>query len=73
MKIDGGIVDIFNIFKIDLRSAIYFKRSWRELSIDVAEHRYILKNKGALRILVIIQDRPLFSQVFQKVSARAFH
>ena len=31
-------------FKIGLRSAISFKRSRGELSIDVAEHRYMLKN-----------------------------
>jgi len=33
--------------------------SRRELSIDVAEHRSILKNKGVTRILVIFQDRPV--------------
>jgi len=32
------------LFKIDLFSAISFKRSRRELSIDVAEQRSILKN-----------------------------
>ena len=35
---------IWLFFKIDLCSAISFKRSRRELSINVAEHRSILKN-----------------------------
>jgi len=41
-----GVVlyEFWLFFKIDLRSAISFKRSWRELSIDVAEHRSMLKN-----------------------------
>ena len=43
----------------------------RELSIDVAEHRSILKNKGVVRILVIIQDRLKFSHIIQKASAGA--
>ena len=46
-------------FKIEQCSAISFKRSRRELSIDVAEHRSILKSKGVVRILVIFQDRPI--------------
>jgi len=50
-------------FKTGLRSAIYFKRSRRELSIDVAEHRSILKNKKAVRSLIIFQDRPMFSHI----------
>jgi len=45
-------------FKIDLCSTISFKRSRRELSIDVAEHRSILKDEGEMRILVIFHDRP---------------
>jgi len=61
------------LFKIGLCSAISFKRSRRELSIDVAEHRPILKNKGAVRILVIFQYRPMFCHIIQKVSARGFH
>ena len=28
---------------------------------------------GVIRILVIFQDRPMFSHIIQKVSARAFH
>jgi len=32
------------VFKIDLCSAISFKSSRRELSIDVADHRATLKN-----------------------------
>jgi len=47
-------------------SAIYFKRSRRELSIDMGEHRPTLKRKGVMCILVLFQDRP-------KVSARAFY
>jgi len=38
------VVRIMVIFKIGLCSAISFKRSRRELSIDVAEHRPMLKN-----------------------------
>jgi len=45
----------------------------QELSIDAAEHRPILKSKGAVRILVIFQDRPMFSHIIQKVLSRAFH
>jgi len=44
-------------FKIGLCSAISFKKSRRELSIDVAEHGSFLGNKGVVRILVIFQDR----------------
>jgi len=40
----NGVVRILVIFKIGLCSAISFKRSWRELSIDVAEHGSMLKN-----------------------------
>jgi len=39
-----GVVRIWLFFKIGLCSAISFKRSRRELSIDVAEHRPMLKN-----------------------------
>jgi len=53
--------------------AISFKRSRRKLSIDVAEHRSILKSKVVGRILVIFQDRPVFSHIIRKVLARAFH
>ena len=35
---------IWLLFKIGLCSAISFKRSWRELYIDVTEHRSMLKN-----------------------------
>ena len=67
-----GVVRILVIFQ-DRCSAISFKKSRRELSIDGAEHRSILKSKGAVRSLVIFQDRPMFSHITQKVSARAFH
>ena len=60
-------------FKIGLCSAISLKRSERELSIDVTEHSSILKNKGAMRVLVIFKDRSMFCHIIQKVSARAFH
>jgi len=33
-----------SFFKVDLCSAISFKRSWRERSIDVAEHRTVSKS-----------------------------
>jgi len=42
-------------------------------AIEVAELRPILKNKGVVRILVIIYGRPMFSHIIQKVSVRAFH
>jgi len=53
------------LFKIDLiiSSAISFKRFRQELSIDVAEYVSILKNKGAVRIFVIFQDRPMLSHI----------
>ena len=59
--------------KVGIRSAISFKRSRRELFIDVAEHMSISESKGVVRILDIFQDRPMFSHIIQKVSARAFH
>jgi len=34
----------WSFFKIDICSATSFKRSRRELSIDMAEHRFILEN-----------------------------
>jgi len=65
---------VFSLFlKIGLCSTISFKRSRRELSIDVAEHKSTLKNKGVVRISVISQDSPMFSHIIQNVSARAFH
>jgi len=60
-------------FKMELCLATSFKRSRRELSIDVAVHSSFLKSKGAMRILDIFQDRPMFNHINQKVSARAFH
>jgi len=68
---EKGVFQLF--FEIDLCSAISFKRSRREFLIDVAEHWSISKNKGQMRILVIFQDRPMFSHIIQKVSARVFH
>jgi len=39
--------DVFwPFFKIDLCSAISFKRSRGEFSVDVAEHRSIFESKG---------------------------
>ena len=61
-------------FEIDLCSAISFKRSQRELSIDVAEHRSILEHKRVMCILFFFfQDRPTFSHIIEKVSTTAFH
>jgi len=57
-----GVVRIVVIFQ-DSCSAISFKRSRRELFMDVAEHRSILKNKGVKRVLVIFQDRTILSHV----------
>ena len=37
-------------FKIGLCSTISFKRSRRELSIDMAENRSTIENKGVIRI-----------------------
>jgi len=39
-----GVVIFLLFFKIYVGLAISFKWSWRELSIDVAEHRFILQN-----------------------------
>ena len=44
-------------FEVGLCSAIPIKRSRRELSIDVADHRSILKIKEEVRVLLIFQDR----------------
>ena len=63
----------WTFFKITLYSAVSFERPRRELSIDVAEHRSILKNKEIMRILNIFQDSPMFGHIIRKVSARAFH
>jgi len=43
MKVKRGILILF-ILKIDLSSAISFKRSRRELFNDVVEHKSILEN-----------------------------
>jgi len=51
----NGVMRILVIFMVDLCSAISFKRSGRELSIDLAELRPILKYKGLMRILVIFR------------------
>jgi len=67
-----GITYFDFFFKIDLCSAISFKGSRRELSIDVAERRPILKGKGVVRILVIFQDRPMFSHINGKLLPRPF-
>ena len=73
VKLKWGNYVFCLIFKVGLCSAISFKKSRRELSIDVAEHRSILKSKGEVRTLVIFQDRPMFSHIIQQVLARAFH
>jgi len=49
-EIKTGVLRILLIFQDGPHSAISFKWSRRELSIDVAEHRSILKNKGVVRI-----------------------
>jgi len=67
----GSVFWLF--FKIGLCSATSFKRARRERSIDVAEHRFILKNKGVMHVLVIFKDRPMFSHIIQKVSTGAFY
>jgi len=59
-------------FKIDLRLAISFKRSRRELSVGMAEHSFVSKNKKVLCILFIFQGKPTLSHIIQKTSARAF-
>ena len=58
----GAFFDIFQD-RTTLRSAISFKRSRRELSIDVAEHKHILKNKGVVHILVVSRDRTMFKRI----------
>jgi len=62
-----GVVPFLLLFEMYLCSAIGNERSRRELSIDVAEHRSILKIKVIMRILVIFQDIRMFSQIIQKV------
>ena len=44
VKLKRGLYVLWSFFKIALCSAISFKRSRRELSIDVAEHRSTLRN-----------------------------
>jgi len=61
-----------HVFEDRLMFSLEFERSQRELSIDVAEHRSILKKKEVVCILVIFQDMLMFSHIIQKVSARAF-
>jgi len=73
LKPKRGWYVIWLFLRIGICSAISFKRSRRELSIDVAEHRSVLKIKGEVRILIILQDRPMFSHIVRKVSARASH
>jgi len=73
MKSKRGWYVVWLNFKIGQCSAMSLERSQRELSIDAAEHKSILKNKGVVRILVIFQGRPMFSHIIEKVSARAFH
>jgi len=68
-----GVVLILIIFQDTLTFSHRIKRSWRELSINVAELWSILKNEGVVRILVIFQDRPMFSHIIEKVLARVFH
>jgi len=53
MKPKRGWYVFWLFFKKELFSAISFKRSWRELSIDVAEHWSMLKNdRNTLPVLV---------------------
>jgi len=73
VKLKRGWYVLWLFFKIGLCSAIQFKRSRRDLSIDAAEHRSSLKSNEVMRILVIFRDRPTFSHIIQKVSARSFH
>jgi len=60
------------LFKVDLWSATSLKWSRRDLSYSVAEHRSVLENQRVVRILVIFQDRPMFSHIIETASARAF-
>jgi len=73
IKLKRGFYVFWLFFQIGMCSPISFKRSRRELSIDMAEYRSILKNKGVLRMLVILQDRPIISHIILKVSARCFY
>jgi len=59
------------VFKINLCSAILFKRYRQVCSIDVAEHSPILKSKGVQRVLVSFQDKPMVSLMMSKWSRRA--
>ena len=60
-------------FHDTLCSATSFKRSRRERTIVVAEHRSMLKINGLMCIFVTFQERLMFSHIIQRVSARAFH
>ena len=73
VQVKGGWCGFQLLFKIDLCSSASFKRSRRELSIDVAERTSISKSTEVKRILVTFQDKPMFNHIIQKVSARAFH
>jgi len=55
-------------FSTDLRSAILFARSRRELSIDVAEHRPILKNYTLIRTTSVLFSYPRKELLTQDVS-----
>jgi len=46
--------------------------SRQALSNDVAEHRSILKNKGTVRILIIFQDKRMFSHINGKLPPSPF-
>ena len=62
----------WRFFKIDLRSAISMTSSCRDLSIDMAEYRPILKNNQNTLYSLIFQDRSMFSHIIGKPSPRPF-
>jgi len=54
-----GVVNIYRLFfKIGLCSAISFKMSRRELSIDVAEHRPMIKKNTKIRTAPVLVSYP---------------
>ena len=59
-------------FKIELCSAILMESTQRDLLNDTAEYRSTLKNNQNTLNSLIFQDRPMFSHINGKHSARSF-
>ena len=66
VKPKPGCYVFWLFYKMGRCSAISLKRFRRELSIDVAEHRSILKNKRVMLILVIFKVGPCSAIQFKR-------